>query len=221
MLFHLKVAKWCLKEKQFMFRAPILVSFLILIAVESSAQSNFHVELGAGAGSFTNHKYSLGKGELHLGLLKNLNGTFIGLDFSTGGDLLWGELDEEMIGGRTRIDPYSTQFASILALYRRGVLFEDRFFIQSGIGYSSLHRFIHADDTRKVQASNLGVAFGVGYTLDQMIFTLRYQFYGKTPSYEGTRDGVDLYQERRSVSLVMFRVSGKLDISKVFNRSGQ
>jgi len=209
------------ESKQHMSRVSILVYFLVLFAAESRAQMNFYVELGAGAGNFTNHKYSLGKGELHLGLLKKFNGKSFGLDWSTGGDLLWGELDEEMIGGRTLIDPYSTHFASVLAFYRQGILFEDNFFVQSGIGYSSLHRFIHSDDTRKVQASNLGAALGIGYNLDEVIFSIRYQFYGRTPAYQGTRDGVDLFQERRPISLVMFRVSGKFDISKIFSKSGQ
>ncbi|MEM9856441.1 MAG: hypothetical protein AAF843_03765 [Bacteroidota bacterium] len=203
-------------------KLSLIIFVLFLVFIEHCVAQTHQIEAGAaiGIGNIANKEYSLGKAEIHLSYLTNLKGSIIGMDFSKGGDvLIRGVVGQEYRDGVEYVNPYSNSFSSILLFYRY-ILFADKsWFLQPGVGYSSLHRFIHTDDTRKIRQPNLGAALTIGY-LSQNHFTvsLRYQYYGRTGSYEGFRGTQSVVQERKHISLIMLRISGIVNLYDFFNK---
>ena len=177
------------------------------------AQKLPSVEVGLGVGNFPNHRYSLGKGEVGLGLFKRLSKGRIGADFSLGGDLLWGDPGVEVINGRERIDAYATRFTSLLVSYGHYFPVNSKFVWEASVGYSSLYNYVHAQNVRKVQRSNISYALGVGYSFGEFSCKLRYQYYGHTASFEGIKSGVETFQKKTPISMVMFRLSRVIDLN--------
>ena len=194
------------------FPMRLLVFMIMILLVPSIQAQSLQFETGVAIGNVTT-KHSLGKAELHFNLLKCYNFGQLGLDFATGGNFIPGERST-LEGNTETLSPNDSKFSSINVLYRRPI--KKAFFVEPRMGYASLFSFVHTDDSRKITQPNFTMGLGVGGYIGRFTFSLRYQYYGKTASYQGARDNTVVISNPESFDLVLLRMSYRFGLDRLF-----
>ena len=188
--------------------------YLVFAIVPLCAQ-NIQIETGLAIGNVTAEKHSLGKGELHLSLLKSYDFGILGVDFATGGNFIPG--DRSTFEGSTEtLSPSDSKFSSITILYRLPL--KKNIFVEPRIGYASLFSLVHTDDQRKISQPNFSAGLGLGGYVKRFTFSFRYQYYGHTDDYQGTRDGTTVISNAEPFGLVLLRISYRFGLDKLFKK---
>ncbi len=192
--------------------ATVLLAFLFLIH-DINAQE-YHSEVGLGIGNVLGEEHSLGKSELFFNVIKSFNFGQLGLDFSTGGNLIPGDRSTVDLNIET-LSPNDVRFGSIMIVYRYPI--KKHLFIEPRLGYSSLSYFVHTDDDTKISEHNFSIGLGLGATLlDKLSLSFRYQYLGVTPEYEGTKDRTTVISHSESVDLMIFRIAYRFNWGSIF-----
>lgn len=192
----------------------MLLVILLFSRLHLQAQKIF-TELGFGIGNILGEEHTLGKGEIYLNIFKTFKFGTLGLDFTTGGNLIPGT--RSTLAEDTEIlSPNDTRFASIMIPYRYAIT--KNIFIEPRLGFASLSYFVHTDEDIKINRQNFSLGIGLGATLfDNLSFTIRYQHLGLTPEYQGSRDGTNVLSNAASVDLILFRMAYRINWDKLFN----
>ena len=198
-----------------MSRVSTLLMLCLVMQVLTIQAQHLQLETGVGIGNVTGGKHSLGKGELHLTFLKCYDFGQLGMDFATGGNFIPGERSI-MEGNTETLSPNDSKFSSISILYRMPV--ERQFFVEPRIGYSSLFYFVHTNDRRKIKQPNFTAGLGIGAYAKRFTFSFRYQYYGKTEEYQGTRDGTTVISNAESFDLLLLRISYRFGLDRIFKK---
>ena len=190
--------------------------FLILgwiITAPFAHAQNIQIETGWAMGNVAGEKHSLGKAELHMTALKCYNFGQIGLDLATGGNFIPG--DRSTIEGNSEIlSPNDTKFSSVALVYRFPMT--RHIFLEPKLGYASLFSYVHTDDTQKIKQPNFSAGFGFGGYIGRFTLSLRYQYYGQSPSYQGSRDGTMVVSNAESIGMILFRTSFRFGLDRLF-----
>lgn len=190
----------------------IFTLLFCLTSLISEAQTT-SIEAGIGIGNVLGAKHSLGKAELHLSLLQHFRFGALGLDLSTGGNFIPGTRSTEAPKLEI-LEPNDTKLSAAMILYRRSVF--KKVYIEPRIGYTNLHAFVHSNEQKKVSQSNWSAGLGVGTELKKLNFSLRYQYYGQTANFLGTREHGMVQSESAPVAIVFLRLSYRLDLGQIF-----
>lgn len=179
-----------------------------LLFVQNCFSQNFFIEGGAGVGNILGQENRRGKSEAHLTLIKPLDFGEIGVDFSTGGNFI--PLNENLVENNIEVvSPNDTKFNSAVLLYRLPI--NKYFFVEPRLGYTSLSALVHTDDRTKIKQGNLTTGFGLGARLsDNVLVSLRYQFYGNTLEYEGFKSDSNTVVKSISEPISMILLRGTL-----------
>ncbi|WP_282042626.1 hypothetical protein [Winogradskyella flava] len=196
-----------IKPKYFLF----LVLFLLQIEF-INAQDTF-TEIGVGIGNIIGNRNARGKGELHFNIIKSYQFGQLGLDMSTGGNFIPGitSIEDENIETLSSND---FKFTTLMVFYRLPI--KKHFFIESRFGYSSLFAFVHTDDKTKISRPNFTTGIGIGAHTNNFVLSLRYQYLGVTPNYEGTKNMTIVRSNSESLGLLLFRISYRFDLKYLF-----
>ncbi len=195
-----------------LFPIKIVLPILALTCLCSNAQ-NLQIETGFAMGNVVGEEHSLGKAELHLSFLKCYKFGQLGLDFSTGGNFIPGE--RSTTEGNTEIlSPNDTKFGSITFLYRLPIT--KHIFVEPRMGYASLYAWVNTDDSRRIQQSNFSAGVGLGAYVRRFTFSLRYQYYGRTADYMGSRDGTIIVSNSEHIDMIFLRWSYRFGLDKLF-----
>ncbi|MEM1322463.1 MAG: hypothetical protein AAGG75_19525 [Bacteroidota bacterium] len=192
-------------------KSPLILFFAVLFLLFShhSEAQQYAIEGGVGIGGIAGKKHDLGKAEIYASLLRRFTFGDLGLDFATGGNFIPGTRSTEEPGTEI-LSPNDTRFGAIALLYRR--YFGDHFFVEPRMGYTSLSAFIHTDDQRKIDRSNLSAGFGIGGTSEYVNLSLRYQYLGRTSDYRGLKDGILVESVASPVSVILLRISFRFQL---------
>ena len=188
---------------------------------------NLRLDLGFGFGAARSDGNIKDKGEVAFSLIKQLEKGSLGLDFAFGGTLNpYGNTNIDSVSSNEfNADPSENRFTSIALLYRYPV--GKLGYLEPRLGYSDLNRYFPIEEDRlRVSSSNLTWGLGVGVTLlERFNLSFRYQYMGRTPSYEGINtnfnidgESIDTLIRQRSASynLFIFRVSYAIYLDKIF-----
>ncbi|MBC3847542.1 hypothetical protein H8K90_14185 [Winogradskyella echinorum] len=190
-----------------------LLLVLLLLKIELINAQDTYIEAGVGIGNVFGNKNARGKGELHFNIIKFYQFGQIGLDISTGGNFIPGitSIEDENIETLSSND---FKFTTITALYRLPI--KKHLFVESRLGYSSLFSFVHTDDTTKISQPNFTAGIGIGRHINNFTLSLRYQYLGVTPNYEGSRNMTIVKSNSESFGLLLFRISYRFDLKNLF-----
>ena len=194
-------------------RCFLAVCGIILLTTQNASAQGLFVETGFGIGNIAAEKHRLGKGEVHLTMIKPFRRSQVGLDISTGGNLVPGDRTSDE-GNTDIISPYDARFLSATAIYRLSI--RDRFFIEPRVGYSSLNHFIFADNKRQIRQSNLTAGLGFGARIDDFTASFRYQYLGETPDFFGPKDDGLVRSDSEPIGVFLLRLSYSLDLKGLF-----
>tara|TARA_R110002049_G_scaffold293198_1_gene478070 strand:- start:152 stop:751 length:600 start_codon:yes stop_codon:yes gene_type:complete len=195
-----------IKPKYFL----ILVLFLLKIEL-INAQDTF-MEIGAGIANVIGNKNARGKGELHFNIIRSYQFGQLGLDFSTGGNFIPGITNTEEENIET-LSSNDFKFTTLTVLYRLPI--KQLLFVESRLGYSSLFSFVHTDDKTKISHPNFTAGIGIGGHINNFTLSLRYQYLGVTPNYEGTKNMTIVRSNSKSLGLLLFRISYRFDLKNL------
>ncbi|SNR45447.1 hypothetical protein [Dokdonia pacifica] len=203
------VFQWITKIKQTLF---IICCFFIF---QSNFAQNIEMEVGVGIGNVVGEVHEKGKGELFLSVFKSYKFGELGLDLSTGGNFIPGNLStmEENI---EIVSPNDSKFWSISALYRCKI--KKHFFIEPRLGFASLYSFVHTDNTRRINQSNFTAGFGIGARIERFVVSLRYQYYGETADFEGVRNTETIISNSEPFDAILLRVSFRFGLGNLFKK---
>ena len=191
----------------------LVCMFMMILVPSLQAQSQcLQIETGIAIGNVTT-KHSLGKAEFHFNLLKCYNFGQLGLDFATGGNFIPGERST-FEGNTETLSPNDSKFSAVTFLSRLPI--KKQFFVEPRLGYASLFSLVHTDDSRKITQPNFTMGLGVGGYAGRFTFSFRYQYYGKTASYQGTRDNTVVISNPESFDLVLLRMSYRFGLDNLF-----
>jgi opacity protein-like surface antigen len=85
------------------------------------------------------------------------------------------------------------------------------------LGYSTLFYWIHADNERKINKSNITYGLGVGATLfDNISLSLGYQHLGNTSDYEGNKYFTTFISKYKPLKLALLRVAYRFNWDTIF-----
>jgi hypothetical protein len=198
----------------FPFAKKTTLTILALAFTSSWAYAqNSQIETGLALGNVAGEAHSLGKGELHLNFLKCFGFGQLGLDFSTGGNFIPGERST-LEGNIETLSPNDSKFSAITFLYRLPI--SRQFFAEPRLGYASLFASVNTDDTDKTRQANFSTGIGLGAYVKRFTFSLRYQYYGRTPDYQGTRDGTIVVSNPEPVDMIFLRWSYRFGLDRLF-----
>ena len=208
-IHYLKPLQSMLKNKSWYFIVLVLCVFKIQ---PISAQDKF-IEVGIGIGNVTGNRNARGKGELHFNIIKSYKFGQLGLDVSTGGNFIPGT--SNTADENTEIlSSNDFKFTNITVLYRLPI--KSHLFVESRLGYSSLFSFVHTEDKTKISQPNFTAGIGIGAYINNFTLSLRYQYLGVTPNYEGTKNMTIVKSNSESLGLLLFRISYRFDLKNVF-----
>lgn len=191
----------------------LLFLVLFLLKIELINAQNTFMEIGVGIGNVIGNKNARGKGELHFNIIKSYSFGELGLDFSTGGNFIPGitSIEDENIETLSSND---FKFTTLIVFYR--LLITEHLFVESRLGYSSLFSFVHTDDKTKLSQPNFTAGIGIGGHINNFTLSLRYQYLGVTPNYEGTKNMTIVRSNSESLGLLLFRISYRFDLQNLF-----
>jgi len=171
------------------------------------------MEVGVGIGKIVGNKNAQVKGELHFNIIKSYKFGQLGIDFSTGGSFIpeFKENGDETIKILSSND---FKFGSITMLYRLPI--KKYMFVESRFGYSTLFSFVHTDDKTKITQPNFTIGIGIGGNINKFTLSLRYQYLGVTPDYEGTSYTTIVKSNSKSLALVLFGISYRFGFNNIF-----
>lgn len=191
----------------------LIVLFIVLMPLQQINSQSIFSEVGLGIGNIAGEKHTLGKGEVFLTVLKPFKFGEIGLDFTTGGNIIPGtrSIIEENI---KTLSPNDTRFNAISLLYR--IPIKDYIFIEPRLGYSSLSYFVHTDTDRRINKANFAYGLGIGATvIEKLTVSIRYQYAGDTPEYQGIKNNTTVISNASSVNMILLRMAFRFNLSKV------
>jgi len=190
-----------------------LLLFLLLLKTELINSQDTFIEVGLGIGNIIGNKNARGKGELHLNTIKSYQFGQLGLDISTGGNFIPGitSIEDETIETLSSND---FKFTTLMILYRLPI--KKHLFVETRLGYSSLFSFVHTEDKSKISQPNFTAGIGIGAYTNNFTLSLRYQYLGVTPNYEGTRNMTIVRSNSESLGLVLLRISYRFDLKNLF-----
>jgi hypothetical protein len=194
--------------------SKLLIIVTIPFSIHNSIAQDVFTEAGVGLGNIIGEEHPKGKAEIYINVLKSYNFGEIGLDISTGGNFIPGNSSgiEDNI---ETLSPNDAKFTSISAFYRLPLIKD--IFVEPRFGYSSLFYYIHADNERKINKSNITYGLGIGTTLfENLSLSLRYQNFGNTPNYEGTKETTTIISRSESLNLVLLRVAYRFNWNSIF-----
>jgi hypothetical protein len=187
---------------------------ILLCSIHYCNSQDLFTEVGLGFGNVVGEKHRKGKVEIYINILKSYKFGEIGLDLSTGGNFVPGTSS----GIENYIETLSSndaKFNSITAFYRLPIF--KKIYFEPRLGYSTLFYWIHADNVRKINKSNITYGLGVGATLfDNISLSLRYQHLGNTPNYEGNKDSTTIISKSKSLKLLFLRVAYRFNWDTIF-----
>ena len=191
----------------------LLLLFLLLLKIELINAQDTFMEVGVGIGNVIGNKNVRGKGEVHFNIIKPYKFGELGVDFSFGGNFIPGitSIENENIETLSSND---FKFITLMVFYRLPI--KKHLFIESRFGYSSLFSFVHTDDKNKISQSNFTAGIGVGLHVNNFTLSLRYQYLGVTPDYEGTRNMTIIKSNSVSLGLLLFRISYRFNLQNLF-----
>lgn len=191
----------------------LLLLVLLLLKIELINAQDTFMEIGVGIGNVFGNKNARGKGELHFNIIKSYQFGQIGLDISTGGNFIPGitSIEDENIETLSSND---FKFTTLMGFYRLPI--KQHLFVEARLGYSSLFSFVHTDDTTKISQSNFTAGIGIGRHINNFTLSLRYQYLGVTPNYEGSRNMTIVKSNSESLGLLLFRISYRFDLKNLF-----
>ncbi len=191
-----------------------LLSILLILSIgQSGLAQDFFLEGLVGIGNIPGGKHRAGKAEIQLTVLRNFKFGTLGIDFSTGGNLLPINSTVEDSDLTTHF-PDDSRFGSIVLLYRYPI--KKTLFVEPRIGYASLNTNVFTDDHDKLTQGNLSAGIGLGVAPSKLIMSVRYQYLGKTTFYEGFSSFSNSFKRLLAgpVSLVMFRMSYRFSLDR-------
>ena len=191
-----------------------LLSFCILNIQLNQAQYLF-VEAGLGIGRVVDKEHAFGKGELTVNATKPFKFGELGLDVSFGGNFIPNSTNITIDNAEV-ISSSDSKFWAISILYRAPI--KNIVFIEPRFGYSNLFSFVHTDDRTRISQSNFTAGIGVGRSFNNIMLSLRYQYFGRTPNYTGVRNGMTVISNPEPLSMVLLRVSYRFTLENVFRR---
>ncbi|MCK8481508.1 hypothetical protein [Psychroserpens algicola] len=190
-----------------------LLLFAFVLTLQFIHAQDTFMEVGVGIGNVIGNKNTRGKGEFHLNIMKSYPFGQIGLDFLTGGNFIPGSTNT----GDENIEILSSndfKFGAITFFYRLPI--KKHLFVEPRFGYSSLFSFVHTDDETKINQSNFTAGIGIGGHINNFTLSLRYQYLGVTPNYEGTDNTITVKSNSESLGLLLFRISYRFNLKKIF-----
>ncbi|WP_281541924.1 hypothetical protein [Maribacter aestuarii] len=196
------------------FKSKLLLIVTLLFSIHKSIAQDVFTEVGIGLGNVIGKEHQKGKAEIYFNIFKSYRFGEIGLDISTGGNFIPGNISGIEDNTET-LSPNDAKFTSISAFYRlpiiKKIYFEPRF------GYSTLFYFINADNERKINKSNITYGLGIGTTLfENLSLSLRYQHLGNTPNYEGSKESTTIISKSEPLNLVFLRVAYRFNWDSIF-----
>ena len=208
----------------------LIVALCIVLVGPLSAQ-NLKLDVGFGFGAANADGNTKDKGELTFTLLKEHKFGVFGLDVAFGGTL--NPLGSDKISGLTvatfDVDPSENSYTSIALLYRYRLA--NILYVEPRIGYSSLGRDIDSNTGQtRVSRANLSMGMGVGKTLGRFTLAFRYQYLGRTASYQGintviidnnTSSETHVRQSAASYGIFIFRVSYAIGLDNLFSKKSE
>lgn len=191
----------------------LLFLVLLLLKIELINAQDSYMEVGLGIGNVIGNRNARGKGELHFNIIKSYQFGQLGLDISTGGNFIPGitSIEDENIETLSSND---FKFTTLMVFYRLPI--KKHFFIESRFGYSSLFAFVHTDDKTKISQPNFTAGIGIGGHINNFTLSLRYQYLGVTPNYEGTKNMTIVRSNSESLGLLLFRISYRFVLQNLF-----
>ncbi len=197
-----------------MFKSKLLFIVTLLFTIHNSIAQDLFTEVGIGLGNVIGEEHPKGKTEIYFNVFKSFKFGEIGLDISTGGNFIPGNISE-IQGDIETLSPNDAKFTSISAFYRlsifKKVYFEPRF------GYSTLFYNVNTDNERIIDKSNITYGIGIGSTFfENLSLSLRYQHLGNTPNYEGTKNSTTIISKSEKLNLVLLRVAYRFNWKSIF-----
>ncbi|MDF1695306.1 MAG: hypothetical protein P1U56_05715 [Saprospiraceae bacterium] len=178
----------------------VFTLFSFWFSLSNCIGQSFFFDGGAGIGNVVNKDHTLGKVELHLGMFKKLSYGDLGVEITVAGDFIPGDNStssaeqESILAGSSRFN--MATFAYRLPVYKK-------FFIEPRIGYALLFQHIDSDETSTIYKSNLTSGIGIGTTIDRLTLSVRYQYLGNSPEFDGFNDSIRVLAEPDPLSVVM------------------
>jgi hypothetical protein len=198
-----------------MFKSNLIpITIILLCSIHYCNAQSSYTEIGLGFGNVVGEEHRNGKAEIHINFLKPFKFGEIGLEISTGGNLIPGS-DRGIENNIENLSSNDAKFNSITAFYRFPII--KKIYLETRLGYSSLFYWIHADNERKISKSNISYGLGVGATLfNNLSLSLRYQNLGNTPDYEGNKDLTTIISKSKPLKLVLLRVAYRFNWDSIF-----
>lgn len=182
---------------------PLII--MLLCTIQYCSSQDLFTEVGLGLGTVAGKEHPKGRAEIYINILKSYKFGEIGLEFATGGNFVPGT----SISTKNNIETLSSndaKFNSIAAFYRLPIL--KKIYFEPRLGYSKLFYWVHADNERKINKSNVSYGLGVGGTFSEnSSLSLSYQNLGNTPGYEGSKNFTTIISRSKSLKLVLLRVA--------------
>lgn len=196
---------------------PLII--ILFCSIHYSNAQDLFTEVGLGIGNVVGEEHREGKAEIYINVLKSYKFGEIGLDFSTGGNFISGNFKP---GGNSDIEnnietlsSKDAKFNSITVFYRLPIF--KKIYFEPRLGYSTLYNWVHTDNERKINKSNISYGLGVVTTLfDNLSLSLRYQHLGNTADYEGNRDLTTIISKSEPLKLVLLRVAYRFNWDTIF-----
>jgi len=192
----------------------ISITIILLCSIHYCNAENSYTEIGLGVGNTAGEEHRNGKGEININFLKSYKFGEIGIDISTGGNLIPGS-DRSTENNIETLSSNDANFNCITAFYRLPII--KKIYLETRLGYSSLFYWIHADNERKISKSNISYGHDVGATLfNNLSVSLRYQNLGNTPNYEGNKNMTTIISKSEPLKLVLLRVAYRFNWDSIF-----
>ena len=197
-----------------MFKSKQLLIVTLLLLIHTSFAQDLFSEVGVGLGNVIGEEHSKGKAEIYINLIKSYKFGEIGLDISTGGNFVPGNISG-IVGNIETLSPNDAKFTSLIAFFRLPIL--KKLYVEPRFGYSSLFYNVNTDSERIINRSNITYGIGIGTTLfENLSLSLRYQHMGNTPNYVGIKNSTTLISNSEKVNLVLLRVAYRFNWNSIF-----
>ncbi len=191
----------------------LLITPLFLFVFHGVCAQDTFIEIGAGIGNIVGNKNARGKAELHFSVIKPYSFGELGLGFYLGGNFIPGT--SNTVNNNIEIlSSNDFKFTAITILYRLPI--NKYLFVESNLGYSSLFSFVHTDKRVKINQPNFTAGINVGGHINNFILSLRYQYLGVTPNYNGTRTTTIVKSNSKPLTVFLLRLSYRFNLNDLF-----
>lgn len=191
---------------------------IVILSIASHAllAQGVNLNFGIGIGGILEEEHSAGRGQLFLGAQMAVKErTSLGIELSTGGNLLPVDGTSGFDGNTKILSPYSSR--SLMALAKGKYEVEKSFgfpFIAFGAGIGTNKFYVHSVDTKEVSKHNFvglieaGVAFENGLTT-----SLKYTAKSRSPNFSGVdMNGGNILLEEAAFSTIHLTLGYRLQL---------